>query len=121
MKNLKELEGEVILFNTHKGKQEVARSQIAFVKADQKYLDFYTEQGIFTENVSIKQLEARWGSDWIRVHRNAFVNKTAVQSFNSIGRKLAVSWKGELAVLDVSRRQKAGLRSWLKTLRGVQS
>jgi DNA-binding LytR/AlgR family response regulator len=118
---MKELDGEMITFNTHKGKQEVARSQIAFVKADQKSLDFYTELGVFTElRVSLKQLEARWGSDWIRVHRNAFVSKAAVQSFNSIGRKLAVSWKGELAVLNVSRRQKAGLRRWLKTLKGVQ-
>ncbi len=115
---MKELSTGVVVFNAYNGEKLVPKSQIAFVKADRKYLDFYTEQGVFTECTSLKVLEAEWGSDWIRVHRNAFVNKTAIQSFNSRDRKLTVSWKGELAVLGVSRRQGPGLRSWLKTLRG---
>ena len=59
--------------------------EIAFIKADNKYLDFYTEQGIFTECGTLKALEALWGNDWIRIHRNALVRKSAIQSFNSVG------------------------------------
>ena len=118
---MKEIDSGAVVFNTHKGEKRVHRSEIAFVKADNKYLDFYTEQGIFTECGTLKSLEAGWGNDWIRIHRNAIVCKSAIQSFNSVGRRLAVACQGKLAVLDVSRRQKPKLRSWLKTLRVAQS
>ena len=121
-------ESRALVFNTAAGKRCVLREEVAFVKADNKYLDFYTEQGVFIELESLKALEAKWGNDWIRVHRNALVRKSAIQSFNSVGRKLAVACQGKLTVLDVSRRQKPELRRWLKALkptlcsgRGVQS
>lgn len=117
---MKEIDGGAVVFNTHKGKKQVHRSEIAFVKADNKYLDFYTEQGIFTECTTLKALEAGWGNDWIRIHRNAIVCKSAIQSFNSVGRRLAVACQGKLAVLDVSRRHRPKLRRWLRTLNGVQ-
>ena len=117
---MKEIDGGAVIFNTHNGEKLVRKSQIAFIKADNKYSDFYTEQGIFTELTTLKELEATWGNDWIRIHRNALVRKSAIQSFNSVERKLAVACQGQLAVLEVSRRQKPKLRSWLKTLRVAQ-
>ena len=115
---MRELHTGVVVFNTHKGKKLVPKSQIAFVKADNKYSDFYTEQGIFTELTTLKELEATWGDDWIRVHRNALVRKSAIQS---LGEKLGVLCKGKVEMLDVSRRQKPEVRRWLKTLRVIQS
>ena len=109
---------EAVVFNTAKGKKLVPRSQITFVKADNKYLDFYTEQGIFTECTSLKALEATWGNDWIRVHRNALVRKSAIQS---LGEKLGVRCKGKVEMLEVSRRHKSEVRRCLKTLQVTQS
>ena len=115
---MKELHTGEIVFNTYKGKKLVRKSQIAFVKADNKYLDFYTEQGIFTELTTLKALEATWGNDWIRAHRNALVRKSAIQS---LGEKLGVRCKDKVEMLDVSRRQKPEVRRWLKTLQVTQS
>ena len=107
---------------TKSGVSQLAEGgEIAFIKADNKYLDFYTEQGIFTECGTLKALEALWGNDWIRIHRNALVRKSAIQSFNSVGGKLAVTCQGQLAVLEVSRRRRPGLRRCLRTLNWVQS
>ena len=115
---MKELPSGVVVFNTHNGKKLVQKSQITFVKADNKYSDFYTEQGIFTDLTTLKELEATWGDDWIRVHRNALVRKSAIQS---LGEKLGVLCKGKVEMLDVSRRQRPEVRRWLKTLRVTQS
>ncbi len=115
---MKELHTGEVVFNTYRGKKLVRKSQIAFVKANNKYLDFYTEQGIFTECTSLKALEAAWGNDWIRVHRNALVRKSAVRS---LGEKLWVQYKGKVEMLEVSRRQRPKVRCWLKTLQVTQS
>ena len=115
---MKELHTGVVVFNTYKGKKLVPKSQITFVKADNKYLDFYTEQGIFTEPTTLKALEAAWGNDWIRVHRNALVRKSSVQS---LGEKLVVRYRDKMEMLEVSRRQKPVVRRWLKTLQVTQS
>lgn len=112
-------DSRTLVFNTAAGKRFVPKVEVAFVKADNKYLDFYTEQGVFTEVESLKALENQWGNDWIRVHRNALVRKSAIQVFNSVTRKLTVACQGKLAVLDVSRRQKPELRRWLKALKPV--
>lgn len=111
---MEELSTGAVVFNTRNGKKRVQKSEIAFVKADNKYLDFYTEQGIFTECATLKALEAEWGNDWIRVHRNALVRKSAIQSFKSEGRKLTVTCQDKPTVLDVSRRQMKELRRWLR-------
>ena len=115
---MRELQTGAVIFDTHNGKKLVPKSQIAFVKADNKYSDFYTEQGIFTDLTTLKELEATWGDGWIRVHRNALVRKSAIQS---LGEKLGVLCKGKVEMLDVSRRQKPEVRRWLKTLRVTQS
>jgi two-component system response regulator AlgR len=115
---MKELHTGTVVFNTYKGKKLVWKSQIAFVKADNKYLDFYTEQGTFTELTTLKALEAAWGNDWIRVHRNALVRKSAIRS---LGEKLGVRCNGKVEMLEVSRRQRPEVRRWLKTLRVTQS
>ena len=113
-----ELPTGVVVFNTRNGKKLVHKSQITFVKADNKYSDFYTELGVFTDLTTLKELEATWGNDWIRVHRNALVRKSAIQS---LGEKLGVLCKGKVEMLDVSRRQRPEVHRWLKTLRVTQS
>ena len=115
---MKELPTGGVVFNTHKGKKLVPKSQITFVKADNKYLDFYTEQGVFTDLTTLKELEATWGDDWIRVHRNALVCKSAIQS---LGAKLGVRCKDKVEMLEVSRRKRPEVRRWLKTLQVTQS
>ena len=115
---MKELHTGVVVFNTHNGKKLVQKSQITFVKADNKYSDFYTEQGIFTELTTLKELEATWGDDWIRVHRNALVRKSAIRSLDE---KLGVRCKDKVEMLEVSRRRRPEVRRWLKTLRVTQS
>ena len=115
---MKELDDRTVVFNTAYGKKLVQKSGIAFIKADHKYSDFYTEQGIFTDLTTLKELEATWGDDWIRVHRNALVRKSAIQS---LGEKLGVLCKGKVEMLEVSRRQRPEVRRWLKTLRVTQS
>ena len=118
---MRELQTGVVIFNTYNCKKLVQKSQIAFIKADNKYLDFYTEQGIFTELTTLKELEATWGDDWIRVHRNALVRKSAIQSFNSVECKLDVICQGKLTVLEVSRQHKSEVRRLFETLRVTQS
>ncbi len=117
---MRELQTGAVIFDTCNGKKLVRKSQIAFIKAAHKYSDFYTELGIFTDLTTLKELEATWGDDWIRVHRNALVRKSAIQSFNSVGGKLDVIHQGKLAVLEVSRRHKPELRRWFTTLQVTQ-
>lgn len=115
---MKELHTGEVVFNTHRGKKLVHKSQITFVKADNKYLDFYTELGVFTDLTTLKALEATWGDGWIRVHRNALVRKSAIQS---LGEKLGVLCRDKVEMLEVSRRQRPEVRRWLKTLWVTQS
>lgn len=110
---MKELDDRAVVFNTRDGKKLVRKSEIAFIKADNKYLDFHTERGVFTECATLKALEKQWGDDWIRVHRNALVRKKAIQS---LGTKIAVQCKGKVEMLEVSRRKRPEVRRWLKTL-----
>ena len=115
---MRELHTDAVVFNTANGKKLVQKSEIAFIKADNKYLDFYTEQRVFIECTTLKALEAKWGDDWIRVHRNALVCKSAIQA---LGAKLAVKCKDKVEMLEVSRRKRPEVRRWLKTLRVTKS
>ena len=113
------MNNEIVVFNTHMGKKIIPKADVAFVKADNKYLDFYTEQGVFTESESLTRLASQWGDEWVLVRNNALVRKSAITSFVSVDRKLTVQCNGQHHTLDVGRRRVAELRRWLKTCKPV--
>jgi DNA-binding LytR/AlgR family response regulator len=106
---------KLFTFTTRLGKQLVSEEELVFVKADNKYLDFYTDRGMFTGEESLKSLEAEFSKKvWMRVHRNALVRKSAIRNFNPITRVLGVELNGEIAEIPVSRRHKPDINNLFK-------
>lgn len=100
----------------------VPSSEVLYLKAELKYVTLRTASHSWVIDESLTELEARLGSRFIRVHRNALVAKTAMASLErrddpegggegSEGWAVQVKPTGEW--LAVSRRQAAAVKDTL--------
>jgi two-component system response regulator AlgR len=92
--------------------------QVLYLKAELKYITVRTSQRSFILEGSLAELEARWASRFIRIHRNALVARQAVRTLEKHhdpeeGDGWAVRLDGVEELLFVSRRQLAGVRALL--------
>ncbi len=96
--------------------QRVALSEVLYLKAELKYITVRTAQRSFILEGSLSELEARYGSRLVRIHRNALVARRAVRALEKHhdpdeGDGWAVRLDGINEALFVSRRQLAAVRS----------
>jgi len=108
---------EHVLLIQERGRAErVPLAQVLYLKAELKYLTVRTASRSYLLEASLSELEARYPSRFIRIHRNALVARRAVRALEKHhdpeeGEGWAVRLDGVDEVLLVSRRQLAAVRT----------
>ncbi len=92
---------------------------IAFFRADQKYVSVYHTDGVNLIDESLKALEEEFGDDFVRVHRAALVALRAIERIDKTadGKSQIVlrgDSQGDDRELTISRRHVAEVRRRLK-------
>ena len=95
--------------------ERVPLAEVLFIKAELKYLTVRTVSRSHILDGSLNELEERFGSRLLRVHRNALVARHAVRALErhhdpEEGEGWAVRLQGVDELLAVSRRQLAAVR-----------
>ncbi|MCM2295940.1 LytTR family DNA-binding domain-containing protein [Rhodoferax sp.] len=108
---------EDVLVIQERGRAErVPLAQVLYLKAELKYITVRTASRSYLLEGTLSELEARYGSRFIRIHRNALVARRAVRALEKHhdpeeGEGWAVRLDGVAEALFVSRRQFAAVRA----------
>jgi two-component system response regulator AlgR len=108
---------EDVLVIQERGRAErVPLAQVLYLKAELKYITVRTARRSYLLEASLSDLEARYGSRFIRIHRNALVARRAVRALEKHhdpeeGEGWAVRLDGVAEALFVSRRQLTAVRA----------
>jgi two-component system response regulator AlgR len=88
---------------------------IAYFKAENKYVVIKTHEGEFLLNDTLNQLEGELGDGYIRAHRNTLLSTQYIEGMEKIDDdRWQVTLQGFDDKIEVSRRQRPIIRSWLK-------
>lgn len=103
----------------HLGKtRKVPFESINFFKADNKYVDLYTNQRVYMTDTSLVKIEKELPEeDFIRIHRNCIVKKSLIESIKKVegsDNKCEV-YLSTGDVLESSRRQTPKIRKFIKS------
>jgi len=95
--------------------ERVLLSEVLYFKAEQKYVTVRTLRRSYILDGSLNELEARHGSRFMRIHRNALIARHAVRALKKHfdpeeGEGWAVRLNGLDELLTVSRRQLSAVR-----------
>jgi len=108
---------EDVLVIQERGRAErVPLAQVLYLKAELKYITVRTAGHSYLLEGALSELETRYASRFMRIHRNALVARRAVQALEKHhdpeeGEGWAVRLDGVDEVLFVSRRQLAAVRA----------
>lgn len=108
---------EDVLVIQERGRAErVPLTQVLYLKAELKYITVRTASHSYILEGSLAELETRYASRFIRIHRNALVARRAVRALEKHhdpeeGEGWAVRLDGVDEALFVSRRQLAAVRA----------
>jgi two-component system response regulator AlgR len=108
---------EDVLVIQERGRAErVPLAQVLYLKAELKYLTVRTANRSYLLEGSLSDLEARYASRFMRIHRNALVARRAVRALEKHhdpeeGEGWAVRLDGVDEALFVSRRQLSAVRA----------
>ena len=111
---------EDVLIIQERGRTErLPLSQVLYLKAELKYITVRTHRHSYILEGSLGELESRYASRFLRIHRNALVARSAVRSLEKHhdaleGEGWAVRLDGVNEALFVSRRQLAAVRGLVK-------
>jgi two-component system response regulator AlgR len=109
---------EVLVIQERSRTERLPVKQVIYLKAELKYITVRTAQRSYILEGALADLESRYPSRFIRIHRNALVAKRSVRALEKHhdpeeGDGWAVRLDGIDEVLFVSRRQLAGVRALL--------
>ncbi len=108
---------EPVLIIQERGRTErIPLSHIAYFKAELKYVTVRTASRSYILDGSLNELEEKYQSDFVRIHRNALIARRAVRALEKHfdpeeGEGWAVRLNGVEELLAVSRRQLATVRA----------
>ena len=111
--------GQEFLTIQDRGRTErVPLSEVAYLKAELKYITVRTSSRSFILDGSLSDFEGRYGHLFLRIHRNALVTRHLVRALekhfdDEEGEGWAVRLQGVDELLAVSRRQLAAVRDLL--------
>ena len=111
--------GQEFLTIQDRGRTErVPLQDVAYLKAELKYVTVRTPARSFILDASLSELEEKYGQQFLRVHRNALVARRLVRALekhydDEEGEGWAVRLQGVDELLAVSRRQLAAVRELL--------
>ena len=101
--------------------ERVPLHQVIYLKAEQKYVTVRTSARTFILDSSLSELESRFPSQFVRIHRNALVNPVQMRTLEKHyteeeGECWAIRLHSVSEVLQVSRRQLSSVRAALQGL-----
>lgn len=110
---------EVLVIQDRGNTERVPLTQVLYLKAELKYITVRTASRSYILEGSLSELESRYASRFLRVHRNALVARCAVRALAQHhdpeeGEGWAVRLDGVDEVLFVSRRQLAAVRGLVR-------
>lgn len=106
---------ESLLIQDRGRAERVPLAEVLYFKAELKYITVRTARRSYILDGSLNELEARLGSRFMRIHRNALIARRAVRALEKHfdaeeGEGWAVRLNGLDELLAVSRRQLAAVR-----------
>jgi two-component system, LytTR family, response regulator AlgR len=106
---------EVLLIQDRGRTERVPLAEVLFFKAELKYITVRTASRIHILDASLSELEERYATQFLRVHRNALVARRAIRALEKHfdpeeGEGWAVRLNGIDELLAVSRRQLSAVR-----------
>jgi two-component system response regulator AlgR len=106
---------EVLIIQDRGRTERVPLSQVLYLKAELKYITVRTQARSYILEGSLSELEEKFKSRFMRIHRNALIARAAVRALEKHydadeGEGWAVRLDGIDEVLSVSRRQLAAVR-----------
>ncbi len=109
---------EALLIQDRGRSERVPLSEVIYFKAELKYVTVRTASRSYILDASLSELEDRYGSQFLRVHRNALVARRALRALEKHddpeeGEGWAVRLNGIDELLQVSRRQLGAVREAL--------
>ena len=111
-----DLPEEVFIIADRGRTERVPVSQVLYLKAELKYITVRTSNHSYILEGSLADIESRYASRFVRIHRNALVARRAVRALEKHhdpqeGDGWAVRLSGSDELLYVSRRQLAAVRA----------
>lgn len=93
----------------------VPASRVIFLRADKKYVEVWSEEGMALTEESLRAIVERMSDRFMRVHRNALVSPARVRELqrDALG-NLVLKLDGTDETVDVSRRHAADVRRLLR-------
>lgn len=106
---------EVLIIQDRGRTERVPLAEVLYLKAELKYITVRTAARSYLLEGSLSELEDKYGSRFLRIHRNALIARRAVRSLEKShdpqeGEGWAVRLNGIDELLWVSRRQLAAVR-----------
>ena len=106
---------EVLIIQDRGGTERIPLSQVLYLKAELKYITVRTQARSYILEGSLSELEEKFKSRFMRIHRNALIARVAVRALErhydaEEGEGWAVRLDGIDELLSVSRRQLAAVR-----------
>jgi len=106
---------EVLIIQDRGRTERVPLSQVLYLKAELKYITVRTQARSYILEGSLSELEEKYKTQFMRIHRNALVARRAVRSLEKHfdaeeGEGWALRLNGIEELLLVSRRQLAAVR-----------
>lgn len=101
--------------------ERVPLHQVVYLKAEQKYVTVRTASRTYILDSSLSELESRFPSQFVRIHRNALINPAQMRALEKHyteeeGECWAMRLHSVPEVLQVSRRQLSSVRAALQGL-----
>lgn len=97
--------GKHFVSRTRGALRKVPFDSIRYLQADEKYVTAHAEDGVHVIDDTLKSIEAQYGEDFLRIHRNCLVSRSALSALTRGDEGQA--WVHLTAVekpLEVSRR-----------------
>jgi two-component system response regulator AlgR len=106
---------EVLVIQDRGRTERVPLTQVLYLKAELKYITVRTQAKSYILEGSLSELEEKFKSRFMRIHRNALISRAAVRALEKHydaeeGEGWAVRLDGIDELLSVSRRQLAAVR-----------
>jgi two-component system response regulator AlgR len=110
-----EIPEEVLIIQERGRTERVPLSEVLYFKAELKYVTVRTAAKSYILDGSLSELEEKYASQFMRIHRNALVDRRAVRALEKHfdadeGEGWAVRLNGLDELLSVSRRQLSAVR-----------
>ncbi len=107
-----------IVARTRRGIELISVDDSRYFQADQKYVTVRHGDGEIIVDDTLRELETEFGDQFVRVHRNALVAARYIEGLDRVyeGGHYKIRMRAVEDTLDISRRQVAAVRKFIKTL-----